>query len=136
MACFSHGTKRLACLWLKRLRHTYLGPLAIELTSSHRVSERRRVLPQFEKRRRPVAVQDAVLRVGLQGVGVQVDGRLEVAALTRLVALLHFLHELRLAETAPAPSIPRRAAGGSARCPRAEDRKLEKRKGGLRELPA
>lgn len=131
---FFRGTKCLVCLWLKRLRHTYLGPLAIELTSSHCISQRRRVLPQFEKRRRPVAVQDAVLRVGLQGVGVQVDGRLEVAALTCLVALLHFLHELRLAETAPASSIPRHAADRSARCPRAEDRKLEKRIAGVREL--
>lgn len=90
------------------------------------------MLTQFEKRRRAVAVQDAVLRVGLQGVGVQVDGRLEVAALTCLVALLHLLHELRLAETAPAPSIPRHAADRSARCPRAEDRKLEERKAGVR----
>lgn len=101
----SEKTVSVAYSYFKLSGHTYLGPLRIELAGFHGIIERRLVLSQFEKRRRTVAVQDAVLRVGLQGVGVQMDGRLEVAALARLVALLHFLHELCFAETTPAPSV-------------------------------
>lgn len=121
-------------LQLRLLRHTYLGPLGIELTSFDSIVQRRPVLSQFEKRRRTVAVQDTVLWVSLQGIRVQMDGRLKVTALARLVALLHFLHELCFAETTPAASVSRDTADGSARRPRTEDWKLEKGKRGVKEL--
>lgn len=108
-------------------RLTYLGPLGIELTSFFSIIQSRLVLSHFEKGCRTVTVQDAVLRVGLQGLAVQMDGRLEVAALTRLVALLHFLHEVRFAEAIPAAVVYTDTPDGSARCPRTEDWKLEER---------
>lgn len=120
----SEKTVSVVYSYFKLSGHAYLGPLRIELAGFHGIIKRRLVLSQFEKRRWTVAVQDAVLRVGLQGVGVQMDGRLEVATLARLVALLHFLHELCFAETTPAPSVSWDAARRSARRPGAEDWKL------------
>lgn len=100
---------------------SYLGPFGVDEASLDGVVQGGAVLAQAEVGGRAVAVQDAVLRVGVQGVSVQVDGRLEVAALARLVALLHLLHELRFAETIPDPSVSRNAPDRSARRPRAED---------------
>lgn len=100
---------------------TDLWPLGVEFAGSASVVQRLLVAPQFEKGRGAVAVQNAVLRVGQQGVCVQVNGLLEVTALTRLVALLHLLHELCFAEAARVSSVSRQASCGSCRRPGAED---------------
>lgn len=106
--------------------HTYLGPLGIELTSFFSIFQCRLVLPQFEKRCWTVTIQDAVLWVSLQDIGVQMNSSLKVTTLTRLIALLHFPHEFCFAETIPGPSVSRNTPERSARCPRTEDWKLQK----------
>lgn len=110
------------------LRCTYLWPLGIKLTSFLSIFQSCLVLAQFEKSRWTVTVQDAVLWVDLQCITVQMNGCLKVTSLTRLIALLHFLHELSFAQTVPGPVVSN-APDRSARCPRTEDWKLEKRTG-------
>ena len=84
------------------------------------------MLSQFEKGRRTVAVEDAVLWVGPQGSAVQMDGSLKVPALTCLVALLYFLHELCFAEATSDRFFADHAADRSSRRPRTKDRELQK----------
>lgn len=100
---------------------TDLRPLGVEFAGPGGVIQRLLVAPQFEQGCRAVAEQDAVLRVGQQGVGVQVNGLLEVTALARRVALLHLLHELCFAKATHASSVSREASCGSGRRPGAED---------------
>lgn len=85
------------------------------------------MFPKFEKSSRPIAEQDAVLRVGLQSLAVQADGGLKVPTLARLIALLHLIHELRLAEATAGHAVRSQTPCGPACSPRTEDGKLQKR---------
>lgn len=99
---------------------SYLGPLGVEQACLDGVVQGSLVLSQFEVGGRAVAVEDAVLRVGAQGLSVQLHGRLEVALLARLVAPPHLLHELSFAQSG---SFGRHVHRPAQR-PRPEQRKL------------
>lgn len=86
----------------RRGRPTYLGPLGVDQTCLDGVIQGGAVLAQPEIGGGAVAVQDAVLGVGGQGLGVEAHGQGVLPLLAGLVTAPHALQEFGLAEAAGA----------------------------------
>lgn len=79
-------------------RTSYLRPLGVDEPRFDGVVQSRAVLAQPQVRGGAVAVQDAVLRVGAEGLRVQTYGQGEVPLLAGLVTAPHTLQKFSLAQ--------------------------------------
>lgn len=94
----------LLCDWTMS---SYLGPFRIDESCFDGVVQRHAVLAQSEVGGRAVAVQDAVLGVGSQGLSVEAHGQGVVPLLAGLVTATHTLQELSFAEAGGAAAAGR-----------------------------
>ena len=78
---------------------SYLGPFGVDEACFDRVVQSRAVLAQSEIGCRAVAVQDAVLGVGGEGLAVETHGQSVLPLLAGLVTAPHTLQEFCFAQT-------------------------------------
>ncbi len=74
-------------------KHIYLRPFRIQLFGFDCVLQSFRELPHLDVSRRPVAVEDVIGRVQLDGLRVKADGLLKVSALAGGVRLPDLLQK-------------------------------------------
>ena len=78
------------------IKSTYLGPLRLQSASLSRIFQGLLVLVRLHERRRPVAMEDVVAGVKGHGLGVQLDGTVEVSVLYGQVTCSDPFLELQL----------------------------------------